>query len=80
MPVMGRMTTEEKELAQSIRETFDGASVINLEQLRKVIGAKSRHTAEKFAQGLAPTRVNGKRMYLASDVAKLILAGRAGAV
>lgn len=78
MPVMGRMTPEEKELAKSIRETFEGASVLNLEQVRKVIGAKSRHTAEKFVKDLVPTKVNGRAKYLASDVAVLLLAGKAG--
>lgn len=65
-----RMTPEEKQLAADIRADFGGAHVLTLTQVGKVIGHKSPHTARKWVSSLVPRRVNGRPVYLVSDVAR----------
>ena len=80
MPIIHRMTRDEVDLAREIRDSFGGASILDVDQVRQTLGVKSRNTALKFLDGLVPTRVNGKRRWLVSDVACKILAGRTGAL
>lgn len=65
-----RMTPDEKQLAADIRADFDGAYVLTLAQVGRVIGHKSPHTARKWVAPLIPRRVNGRTVYLVSDVAR----------
>lgn len=75
MPRIGKITDEQKLLAEQIRNDFDGQHVISVKQVCKVIGANSYNTANKWLLPLKPRIINGRKCYLVLDVAGKILYG-----
>lgn len=75
MPRVGKISDEQKLLAEEIRKDFDGQHVINAKQVGKVVGMKSHHTTAAWLLPLKPRILNGRKCYLVLDVAGKILEG-----
>lgn len=73
MPRVGKISDEQKLLAEQIRKDFDGQHVINAKQVGRVIGARSYNTINAWVLSLKPRIINGRKCYLVLDVAGKIL-------
>lgn len=73
MPRVGKISDEQKCLAEEIRKDFDGRHVLNTKQVGQVIGIKSYHALTDWLLTLKPRVINGRKYYLALDIAGKIL-------
>ena len=63
---------DKRTIVQDIKNTFDGASLVNVTEIAKYLGM-SRNTVPKFLEGLDFLQLGTQRKYLASDVALRIM-------
>lgn len=75
MPKVGKVSEEQKRLAEDIRKDFGGQHVISAKQVGLVLGMKSHHTTAAWLLPLKPRDLNGRKGYLVLDVAGKILEG-----
>lgn len=73
MPRVGKVSEEQKLLAEEIRKDFGGQHVLNTKQVGQVIGARSYNTITAWVLPLKPRIINGRKHYLALDIAGKIL-------
>lgn len=75
MPVIGKISDKQRLLAAEIRKDFDGQHLLNAKQVGQVLGVKSHHTITNWLLPIEPRVINGRKYYLALDVAGKILEG-----
>lgn len=66
---------EKRIIIQDIKNSFDGASFLNVNEVAKYLGM-SRNTAPKFLDGLEYMKFGKQRKYMAEDIAGKIIKTR----
>lgn len=75
MPRVKRMLTADEEFtAEQIKKDY--GTMLDLASVMKYIGCRSVNTAKRFLSGVDSVEINGKRRYLAVDIARKVEAGR----
>lgn len=70
MPKIGRMPERQKQFADELRNTYGG--MLTLKQVGEVIGITHPQTIKKFAQDIPAVDINGRKKWMAADVARKI--------
>lgn len=68
------LSPREEQTAHDIRRDYGG--MLDTAKIMKLLGNVSRHTAEKWAGDVDAIMINGRKKYLAADLARKIEAQR----
>lgn len=68
------LTAQEESTAAEIKKDF--GSLLTVNDVAKFLGCRSRNTAKQFLSDVDSIEINGKRRYMAVDIARKVEAGR----